>query len=117
MVCRYPRPMIFIVVKWTVRPESAPRWLEIVEDFTLATRSEEGNLFFEWSRSVDDDNVFTLVEAFKDSDAGAHHVGSDHFKKATAMLGEHVATTPEIVSTEVQQVGWGEMGEVSPSSN
>lgn len=103
------------MVKWTVRPESASNWLELVNEFTEATRSEDGNLFFEWSRSVDDDNVFMLVEAFRDPDAGAHHVNSNHFKKATAMLGEHVAKTPEIVSTEVQQVGWGEMGEVSPS--
>lgn len=107
--------MIFIVVKWTVLPESAARWLELVNDFTESTRSEEGNLFFEWSRSVEADNVFTLVEAFKDADAGEHHVNSDHFKTATSMLGEHVATVPEIVSTEVQQVGWGEMGEVTPT--
>lgn len=109
--------MIFIVVKWTVLPESASRWLELVNDFTEATRSEQGNLFFEWSRSVEEDNVFTLVEAFADSSAGEHHVNSDHFKAATSMLGDHVAKVPEIVSTEVQQVGWGEMGEVSPTRN
>lgn len=109
--------MIFIVVKWTVRPESAPSWLELVNDFTQATRSEEGNLFFEWSRSVDEDNVFTLVEAFRDSAAGGRHVNSEHFKTATATLGRYVAKTPEIVSTEVPQTGWGEMGEISPSGS
>lgn len=107
--------MIFIVVKWTVRPESASRWLDIVDDFTQATRAEDGCLFFEWSRSVDADNVFTLVEAFEDADAGARHVQSEHFKTATAMLGDHVASTPQIVNFETPQHGWGEMGEVTPT--
>jgi quinol monooxygenase YgiN len=107
--------MIFIVVKWTVRPESAPRWLELVDDFTRATRAEPGCLFFEWNRSVDADNVFTLVEAFRDGDAGAAHVQSEHFRTAISWMGEHVEKKPDIVNVEVPQDGWGEMGEVSPT--
>jgi len=70
--------MIFITVKFKVRPEYVDGWLDLVDDFTQATRREPGNLWFEWSRSVDDPNEFVLVEAFQDDAAGAH-VGSDHF--------------------------------------
>ncbi|PZS18094.1 MAG: hypothetical protein DLM60_12425 [Pseudonocardiales bacterium] len=44
--------MIFIVVKFTIREDKADDWLSLVDDFTQATRAEEGNLFFEWSRSA-----------------------------------------------------------------
>jgi quinol monooxygenase YgiN len=56
--------MIFITVKFKVRPEYAEDWLTLVEPFTQATRKEPGNLWFDWSRSVDDPNEFVLVEAF-----------------------------------------------------
>jgi len=46
--------MIFIVVKWQVRPEKADEWLSIVGPFTQATRAEPGNLFFDWSPGLFD---------------------------------------------------------------
>ena len=64
--------MIFIAVKWPIKPEYADQWLDLVNDFTEATRAEPGNLWFDWSRSVDDPNEFVLVEAFQDDAAEAH---------------------------------------------
>jgi quinol monooxygenase YgiN len=46
--------MIFIAAKFPVLLEHADRWLEIVDEFTRATRGEPGCLWFEWSRSVED---------------------------------------------------------------
>ncbi len=106
--------MIFICVKWKLKPEHADGWIELTRDFTEATRAEEGNLFFEWSRSVDEPNSFVLLEAFHDGDAGGVHVNSDHFKKAIAWMPDVVATTPSIINFEIQQDGWGPMGEVQP---
>jgi quinol monooxygenase YgiN len=106
--------MIFIVVKWTIKPEHAGSWLDRVADFTAGTRAEPGNIFFEWNRSVDDPTVFTLVEAFHDGAAEAH-VTSDHFRTAVAWMPDVVATTPSIVSTTIEGMdGWGEMAEVTP---
>jgi len=36
--------MIFIVVKWTIRPDRSHEWLELADEFTQATRNAEGNL-------------------------------------------------------------------------
>jgi quinol monooxygenase YgiN len=106
--------MIFIVVKWTIRPEHADQWLDKVADFTARTRAEPGNIFFEWNRSVDDPTVFTLVEAFQDGAAEAH-VTSDHFTAAMGWMPDVVAVTPSIVSTTIDgMTGWGEMAEVTP---
>lgn len=106
--------MIFIVVKWAIRPERSDEWLSLVQPFTDGTRAEPGNLFFEWNRSVDDPTVFTLVEAFQDGAAEAH-VTSDHFTKAMEWMPDVVASTPAIVSTTIEgMTGWGEMAEVTP---
>ncbi|MDN5748209.1 MAG: antibiotic biosynthesis monooxygenase [Pseudonocardia sp.] len=106
--------MIFISVKFTVRPEFTDQWLARVDAFTQATRAEPGNLFFEWSRSVDDVNQFVLVEAFRDGAAEAH-VSSEHFTAAIEDMSDMVATTPDIISVQdVPGEGWGKMGEVSP---
>jgi quinol monooxygenase YgiN len=106
--------MIFIVVKWTIRPERSGEWLSLVDDFTRATRAEPGNLFFEWSRSVDDPNQFVLVEAFADGAAGGEHVNSEHFRAALAWMPDVVAAKPSIVNVEVPGDGWSEMAEVTP---
>ena len=106
--------MIFIVVKWTIRPERSAEWLDLVADFTEGTRNEPGNLFFEWSKSVDNPHQFVLVEGFRD-DAAAAHVNSDHFKKAMSWMPDVVADTPEIINVQVPGEGFGRMAEVTPS--
>ena len=76
------------------------------------TRGEPGNLFFDWSRSVEDPTQYVLVEAFADDDAGRGHVQSDHFKKATEDLPKALSRTPRIVSRQVDGSGWDTMGEM-----
>lgn len=107
--------MIFIVVKFTVRPEISEDWLGIVDDFTQATRNEPGNIFFEWSKSVDTPHQFVLVEAFESAEAGGEHVKSDHFKTFVALAPDKIAKTPEIVNVEVPGSGWSQMGEITPA--
>jgi quinol monooxygenase YgiN len=63
--------MIFITAKFQVRPEDAGQWPQIAAEFTTATRSEPGCLWFQWSRSLDDPEEYILVEAFRDGEAGA----------------------------------------------
>jgi quinol monooxygenase YgiN len=109
--------MIFIVVKFSIRPDVADQWLTRVAPFTAATRDEPGNLFFEWSRSVDNPNRFVLVEAFKDRDAGAAHVQSEHFKTAMAWMPDMIAAKPEIIHVEVPGDGWSTMAELQPRTS
>ena len=107
--------MILIVVKFPVRPELADEWPSLMADFTAGTRSEPGNVFFEWSRSVDDPNEYVLVEGFRDSAAGAAHVASDHFVTAVVQrMPDYISATPRIVNVEVEQETWGLMAELSP---
>ncbi|MFA9432247.1 putative quinol monooxygenase [Egicoccus sp. AB-alg2] len=105
--------MIFITAKFRVKPEDADAWPEIAREFTEATRAEPGCLWFDWSRSIDDPNEYVLVEAFRDGDAGAAHVQSDHFKAAQENLPPHLVETPRIVSVGVDQDDWSELGELA----
>ena len=108
----FPERMYFIVVKFQTKPEWTDRWADLVADFTAATRAEPGNLWFDWSRSLDDPHEFVLVEAFTDDGAGPH-VSSDHFAKALRDLPQALASTPKIVSRQVSGDGWDAMGELS----
>jgi quinol monooxygenase YgiN len=104
--------LIFITAKFKVLPEHADAWPGISQEFTAATRAEEGCLWFDWSRGVDDPAEYVLVEAFRDGDAGGQHVQSDHFKAAQQSLPPHLAQTPRIVNFEVPQDDWSELGEM-----
>ena len=104
--------MIFITAKFRVRPDEADDWPAISKAFTEATRAEPGCLWFEWSRSLDDPTEYVLVEAFRDDDAGAAHVRSEHFFAAQRDLPPHLAETPRIVNFSVPQDDWSELGEL-----
>ena len=105
--------MIFITAKFRVRPGHADRWPEIAADFTAATRNEPGCLWFDWSRSIENPAEYVLVEAFRDEDAGAAHVQSDHFKAAQQTLPQYLDETPRIVNATVPQDDWSLLGEMS----
>ncbi len=104
--------MIFITAKFPVLPEHADAWPELSRGFTEATRAEQGCLWFDWSRSLDDPNEYVLVEAFRDGDAGAAHVRSEHFKAAQRELPRYLAETPKIVNAVLEQDDWARLGEM-----
>ncbi|MEV6260896.1 putative quinol monooxygenase [Streptomyces sp. NPDC051784] len=106
--------MIFIAVKFTVRAVERDNWLPAVEEFTLATRQEPGNLFFDWSYSVENPDQFILLEAFASQEAGEAHVNSEHFKAAIDTMSELVSEVPEIINVEVPGNDWSRMSEVTP---
>jgi quinol monooxygenase YgiN len=105
--------MIFIAARFRVLPADADRWPAIVEDFTQATRSEPGCLWFDWSRGIEDPTDYVLVEAFRDGDAAAAHVQSAHFRAAQQTLPQHLVETPRIVNVTIPQDDWSLLGEMA----
>lgn len=104
--------MIFIAARFKVKPEYADQWIEKTREFTEATRAEPGNLWFDWSRSVDDPNEYVLLEAFTDDGAGPH-VNSAHFQKATADLPPLLQETPRVRNMQLDGEDWHELGEMA----
>lgn len=105
--------MILIVVKWTVKPEFRDTFLDEVAEFTEATRAEPGNLWFDWSRSVDNPDEFVLVEAFEEGDAPAAHVNSEHFKQAQRDFPRMLAKTPDVINVRAEGSEWSTLGEMA----
>ena len=103
--------MIFIAVKFDVLPDSVDTFPEAVREFTEATRSEPGNLWFEWSKSLENPNEYVLLEAFTDEGAEPH-VNGEHFKNGLEAMRPHLASTPKIISRKIDGEGWDEMGEL-----
>ena len=105
--------MIFIIARFETKPNYSERWPELVAPLTAATRAEQGNLWFDWSRSLDNPAEYVLVEAFRDEAAGVAHVTSAHFKEAQRTLPAHLAQTPRIINATVPQDDWSLLGEMT----
>lgn len=104
--------MIFITARFRVKAEHADAWPDISRSFTEATRAEPGNLWFDWSRSVQDPQEYVLLEAFKD-DAAGDHVNAPHFKQAQSDLPPYLEETPRIVNFQVPGEQWSALGELA----
>jgi quinol monooxygenase YgiN len=56
-------------------------WLALADSYAKDVNSEDGCLFFQFARSLTDDNEFVCIEGFKDAEAGAAHVKQPYVKK------------------------------------
>jgi quinol monooxygenase YgiN len=56
--------------------------------------------------------MYVLVAAFRDAEAGAAHVNSEHFKQALREMPRALASTPKILTQTVDATGWSEMAEL-----
>lgn len=106
--------MIFICVRFPVKPEYADQWPELTRAFTEGTRAEPGNLFFDWSRNVEDPTEYIVVEGFAD-DAAEAHVTSEHFKTAQAELPQYLVRTPKVRNMQIPGEHWDDLGEFTVS--
>ena len=104
--------MILIAVKFTIRPDQRDYFLSRIEPFVADTRAEPGNVFFEWSQSMDAPDQFLMVEGFRDAAAGEAHTSTEHFKAAMEWFPAVFAAPPKIIHVEAPVDGWGEMAEV-----
>ena len=109
--------MILIVVKFPVRPERAEEWSALAAGYARAVDAEDGSLFFEWSRSVEEPGTWVCIEGFRDADAGAAHVGTQAFRDFVWKAPDLVAAQPQIIYVDSPDLtGWGPMGEIQPRS-
>jgi quinol monooxygenase YgiN len=107
--------MILINVKFPIRPERVEEFLELARQYRADVTAEPGNVYFEWSRDIDDPTTFVAVECFRDADAGGAHMGTQHVARFMATAPDFVAAQPSIVYVDSPDIsGWGPMGEIQP---
>ncbi len=103
--------MILIIVKQPVREKYADEFPELIAPFIEGSRAEPGCISFDWYRSVDDPNLYVLIELFEDEAAGQAHTESQHFKDSLEYMPRLLSAAPEIIHTEIES-GFGDVAEV-----
>jgi quinol monooxygenase YgiN len=107
--------MILIVVKFPVRPDRTEEWAALAGEYARAVNQEEGSLFFDWSKSLEEPDTYVCVEGFRDAAAGGAHVATQAFKDFVERAPAYVAAQPQIIYVDAPDVsGWGPMGEIQP---
>ena len=106
--------MILINIKMQIRPEKEAEWLALADSYAKDVNSEDGCLFFQFARSLTDDNQFICIEGFKDAEAGGTHVKQPYVKKFFDTAPDLVATQPQIIYIDTPHDGFGPMGEIQP---
>ena len=100
--------MQVVVIRFTVREGWADRWLDLVDEFTRATRAEDGNLWFWWARSVDEPDVFFLLEGHRE-DGVEEHLRSPLIPKIQREWPVALVETPQVLMTVMPGNDWQEM--------
>ena len=77
--------------------------------------AEEGSLFFEWSRSLEEPTPSSASRASATPTPVRAHVGTDAFRRFVEQAPDLVAAQPQIIYVDAPDVpGWGPMGEIQP---
>jgi quinol monooxygenase YgiN len=106
--------MILINIKMQIRPEKMDEWLALADSYASDVNTEEGCLFFQFSRSLTDANEFICIEGFTDADAGAAHVKNSYVKRFFDAAPDLVSAQPQIIYIDAPHDGFGPMGEIQP---
>jgi quinol monooxygenase YgiN len=106
--------MILINIKFQIRPEKMEEWLALTDSYARDVNSEDGCLFFQFARSLNDENEFLCIEGFKDTEAGAIHVNQPYIKRFFDAASGLVSAQPQIIYIDTPHDGFGPMGEIQP---
>jgi quinol monooxygenase YgiN len=106
--------VILINIKFPIRPDKTDEWLALVDSYAKAVNTEEGCLFFQFSRSLTDENEYICIEGFRDALAGSSHVQQPYVKDFFAAAPDLVSAQPQIIYIDTPHDGFGPMGEIQP---
>lgn len=87
--------MIVLNVTYKCKPDRREKLLEMIytEGIALASRSEEGNIKYDYYTPVDNSDELLLVEKWRDEEALAVHGKQTHFVRLGALKKKFVLDT------------------------
>ncbi|NGZ77297.1 putative quinol monooxygenase [Saccharibacillus alkalitolerans] len=88
--------MIIIHATFQVNPAKEETFLNAMKPLVEASQAEEGNIAYDLHKAVGRDNVYTMVEVWRDQEATAIHNKSEHFTKFAASASEYLTAPLEI---------------------
>ena len=87
--------MIVLNVTYKCKPEMRDEFLEMImtEGIDTESRSEAGNIKYDYYRSVDDSDELLLIEKWRDAETLAAHSRQPHFARLGELKAEFVTDT------------------------
>lgn len=72
--------MITIIARCSARPERIDDLVNMARDLVAASRSEAGNVAYDFHQDLEDPTGFAFVETWRDQDAIEAHGSTPHFQ-------------------------------------
>lgn len=94
--------MIIIHATLQVNPEFGEQFLAEAKKLLAATHEEEGNISYELYKHTSRNNVYIVVEEWRDAEAVAGHNASPHFTGFAAKAGEFLTAPLEVKAFQAE---------------
>jgi quinol monooxygenase YgiN len=87
---------IRVVAKNHVKPEKTQKFMGLCEDLVKESLKEEGCIEYGVYQELENPEILTMLEEWKDESSLNEHLNSNHFKKIFPMLSECLDKETEI---------------------
>ncbi|MCM2534127.1 antibiotic biosynthesis monooxygenase [Neobacillus pocheonensis] len=94
--------MIIIHATFYLNPEKLDMFLEEIQPLIAASREENGNISYTLHKDVENENVYTMVEVWKDMQSVVSHNSSEHFTKFVAKAKDFLTAPLDVNAFEGQ---------------
>ena len=71
---------VYTFAKWQIKKEKTEAVLILLQELSIKSKAEEGNLFYEIYQSNSDTDTLVLFEGYKDESALAEHRNTEHYQ-------------------------------------
>ena len=93
--------MLCTYAKCLVKPQNIQAFLTLANTLVDASRLDPGNVSYELCQAPEPDNCFAFVEKWKDQQAVALHLNSEHFNVLIQRISPLLEREMEITTMEV----------------
>ncbi|MEJ8305817.1 putative quinol monooxygenase [Saccharibacillus sacchari] len=94
--------MIIIHATFHVNPAKEADFVANLSGLIAASQAEEGNIAYDLHKAVSQENVYTMVEVWRDQEAVGLHNNSEHFTAFAATAKEYLTAPLEIKAFDGQ---------------
>lgn len=94
--------MIIVHATFHVNPAKEAEFLENMKPLIAASQAEEGNVAYDLHKAVGRDNVYTMVEIWRDQEAVGLHNASEHFTSFAAGAKAYLAAPLDVKAFDGQ---------------
>lgn len=96
--------MIIIHAMLHVDPKKQQAFIEDIRPLIAASRAESGNVSYDLMKDTEKENVYTMVEVWKDVEAVESHNVSEHFTSFVGKASEYLTAPLDAKVSDARQM-------------